>query len=165
MCANLSCSLQDGNELRGHPPVFSRYQGYSSTWTSWSQICHHKKLTQKNGGYSDLANTETHLPCSASAAHTMYIFLYVSWEVKVEDMSDVMDIQPSRCQVSGNQDTNSTWKKYNTVIYNLILLACVVVCRIAVRSTSRTLKFNSLMSTEKSIYYKHTHTHTPLKPV
>lgn len=52
----------------------------------------------------------TPLPCSASAAHTMDILFYVSWEVIVKHMCYVMDIQPSRCQVCSDKDTNSTWK-------------------------------------------------------
>lgn len=41
----------------------------------------------------------------------MDILFYVSWEVIVKDMCYIMDIQPSRCQVCGDEDANSTWKK------------------------------------------------------
>lgn len=65
----------------------------------------------------------TPLPCPASAAHTMDILFYVTWEVVVKDMCYVMDIQPSRCQVCGDQDTNSTWKtrKHCYYLINLIV--------------------------------------------
>lgn len=50
------------------------------------------------------------LPCSACAAHAMDILFYVTWEVVIKDMSYVVYIQPSRCQVSGDQDPNTTLK-------------------------------------------------------
>lgn len=50
-------------------------------------------------------------PSSASAAHAVDVLLYVTREVIIKDMRYVMDIQPSRCQVCGDQDANSTWKK------------------------------------------------------
>lgn len=69
----------------------------------------HHKLAQAQPGSKVCMHTL--LPCSASATYTMNIFLDVTWEVKVEDVCYVMDIQPSRCQICGHEDTNSTWKK------------------------------------------------------
>ena len=50
------------------------------------------------------------LPCSACAAHSMDILFYVTWEVVIKDMSYVVYIQTSRCQVCGYQDPNTTLK-------------------------------------------------------
>lgn len=47
----------------------------------------------------------------------MDILFYVSWEVIVKDMCYIMDIQPSRCQVCGDEDANSTWKKDETPLF------------------------------------------------
>lgn len=62
----------------------------------------HHKLMQEQLNAGSKVCKHALLPCSASAAHAMDILLYVTWEVKVEDMSYVMDIQPSRRQVRGH---------------------------------------------------------------
>lgn len=48
------------------------------------------------------------LPCSACSTHTMDVLFDVSWEVIVKNMRDVMDIQPSGCQICGDQYANPT---------------------------------------------------------
>lgn len=38
----------------------------------------------------------------------MNVLLYVPWEVDIEDVGDVMDVQPPGRQVGGDQDANAT---------------------------------------------------------
>ena len=131
--ANLSCSLQDWNQLWGHPPVFSCYQGHSSTWSSGINRHQHQKVTQEQPPFKHAWKpTQKLSPCSACAAHTMDVLLYVPWEVVIKDMRYVVDIQPSRCQVCSNQDANSTWKTQSTPSKVTLTLQpmTVLVCKL-----------------------------------
>jgi hypothetical protein len=48
------------------------------------------------------------LPCSPSAPYSVYIFFNVPWKIIIVDMSDIMDIKTSRCQVSSNKYSHFT---------------------------------------------------------
>ena len=103
------------NQLRCHPPVFSCYQGNSLPRAPGTWIHQYHQLGQRKSDSGCDNNMKpgkcrSALPCSACAAHAMNVLFYVTWEVVIKDMSYVVYIQPSRCQVCGDQDPNTTLK-------------------------------------------------------